>query len=259
MSLDTAFEVGRLRGPLVDIAAARRDEHSAFLLLPGLVGFWPLSSTDASGNALDHSGNLILLTKNGTITYNQTQGTSYAQFNGTDAYFSRTDRAELDVLGTESHIDVGVRGLTLGGWFQFSALGSTNVCLAKDDPTTNRSYNLRKSAGNQMSFNVTSDGSTLVSVQGGSTLSANTWYFLAGRFEPSTRIATFVNGALNAENTTSIPGSLFNSSALFTVGADHDANSKLAGRASLCFICAASLPDDTINGLYQITRDLFGV
>lgn len=258
MSLETAFEVGRLLKPLLDIAAQRQDIYNQFMLLPGLRCFWPTSVIDGSGNLIDVSGNGQNLTRTGAPFGALSDKAPYVSLDGTNDYYTRSDSAVLDVLGTETHISASLRGLTVGCWVNFSALGATAMCISKDNPTTDRSWHLKKNSTNQISFVVSGDGSALTSASGGSALNASTWYFFVGRYTAS-KVDAWVNATLQIANETSIPASIYNSAAALNIGSDHDTNYKLQGLISLCFLCAAAIPDSMISQLYNTSRELFGV
>lgn len=259
MSLENAFETGRLYKPLKDIADARRDIYSAAKLLPGLRGFWPMSANNESGAATDQSGLNQPLTINGTPTYNLAS-MPYIQLNGSTDYLSHFDTAIYDIVGTESYIDPSLRGLTVGGWFRPDIAPTSNQGLITKHTSTGdqRSYLLYAAALTpaQYTFQVSSDGTAGPNSPDDGGILAE-WAFVVGRFIPSTSVDVFVNGR-KSTNSTSIPASLYNSSTPFMVGSFGGAT-QFDGRASLCFVCAAALPDSVLDNLYQTSRILFGV
>jgi hypothetical protein len=234
---------------------------SHMLALPGLRGFWPMSSFDENGNAYDLSGQGRTLTYNGNPTYNYDDLAPYLDFDGTGDYLSRADEAGLDILGTEAY--VANPGLTLGGWFWLDALpvgtswGFTGKWLDTGG-SNQRSYLVFIDPSALVNFIISSDGTGFVLVQSAA-VSATSWIFLVGRFVPSSEISIFVNNT-EVVNTTSIPAAIFNSSAQFNIGAYANATvPPLNGRASLCFLCASALSDAIIGNLFQQSRALFGV
>jgi hypothetical protein len=231
---------------------------SAFLNLPGLRGFWPMSSFNESGNAYDLSGQGRILTYNGNPTYNFAGLVPYIDLDGTGDYLSRADEAGLDILGTESYVVAAARGLTLGGWFWLGASGAVQSLITKEDGAVQRSYFLTTNVIDQIVFRVTTDGSTLVAVTHGTALVTSTWYFLVGRFDPSAELKIWVNRD-STPNAVGIPASIFNGNAAFVVGGRSGGGALLTGRASLCFLCACALSDTIIGALFQQTRVLFGV
>jgi hypothetical protein len=228
-----------------------------FLALPGLRGCWPMSAYDASGNAFDQSSNGRTLTYNGNPTYNYDNLAPYLDFDGTGDYLTRTDEAGLDILGTESY--VANPGLTLGGWFWFDVAvgGGAEGMITKHDTASARSYRLfRAATSSVIRFAISSNGSSDTTVSG-DLLDQNQWYFVVGRYTPSTEVAVFLNDG-KTTNITSIPASIFNSATDLNIGA-HNGAFRMTGRASLCFLCAAALSDAIIGNLFQQSRVLFGV
>jgi hypothetical protein len=119
-----------------------------------------------------------------------------------------------------------------------------------------RSYLLRKTSGDVISLLVSTDG--IAAVAGGTTVvSVNNWYFIVGRFTPSTELATFVNGT-KTTNLVGVPASIFNSTAAFDIGR-YNATNYFTGSGCLCFLCATALSDTIIQALLARTRPLFGV
>jgi len=225
---------------------------SAFGSIPGLRAFWPMSSVDYQGGAVDHSNLGKRLTITGGVTFSYTGLTQYAIFNGATGYFTRPDAAGMDILGNETFIAASKRGMTVGGWFYFDGLGNADACIAKDDNAAQRSFVISKSAGNVITFLV--NGATTV---GAGVATAANWCFLVGRFTPSTEIALFTNGVKEI-NVAAIPATITNSSAAFTIGSLAGGINFLAGRSTLCFYCAMSLADSYVLSLYHASRALFG-
>ncbi len=239
---------------------------SKFLLLPGLIGFWPMSSVQRStGNAYDLSGQGRTLTYNGNPTYNIYNGfVPYIDFDGVGDFLSRADETDLDVLGSETIYYSGVRGLTLGGYFWLENLAGSQGLISK-----------WVGAGNQRSYDLLFSGSFFARVNstgaapGGNftatslvTPVTNQWFFIVNRFIPSLSIDIFVTNPVTSiltkdTNTTSPVASIFNSTAALEIG--RITPSLLTGRASLCFLCANALSDALIDALFQQTRRLFGV
>jgi len=236
------------------------DAIGKYLSLPGLRGFWPMSSFNSSGNAFDLSGQSRTLTYNGNPTYNFAGLAPYLDFDGTGDYLSRSDESGLDIIGTESYVAPAARGLTLGGWFWLDDLLSIKALMFKGNTTAAQSaYEI---------YVATISGNTHMRVSTGATYiqaillngmsSTGTWYFVCGRYDPSTEVKVWVNGQ-TTETTVSVPASLQNSSLDFAIGATSAGLLPLNGRASFCFLCAAALSDAIINNLFQSSRGLFGV
>jgi len=234
------------------------DLISPFLALPGLVGFWPMSSVQRStGNAYDLSGQGRTLTYNGNPTYNiNNDFAPYIRLDGTGDFLSRADETDLDILGTEAVFVSTVRGLTMGGWFLFNAIGVDAGLISKFGAAGQRSYMLEQRSSDTVQLRISVDGTALVDVTSG-TITTGQWYFIAGRFTPSTEQVIWLNEEKTI-NTTSIPASIFNSTSALQIGA-FASGSLVNGRASLCFLSANALSDGIISSLFQQTRGVFGV
>lgn len=237
---------------------------STFQLLPALRGFWPMSSVgDAAAaiDAVDLSGQGRHLTYAGNPKYSVDGLAPYLALDGAGDYLTRVDTG-FAILGNEGYIASAIRGLTFGGWFYHDAGGANEALITRTDSggATAIQYWLHRNTSNGLRAYF-ADGTT------GNSLSTNnnivpveTWYYAVGRFIPSTEICIFVN-AIKTTYTTAILATLRNASSLpLNIGTyANSGNYPLAGRASLCFLCASALSDDTIGHLYEVTRPLFGV
>lgn len=236
------------------------DLISPFLSLPGLVGFWPMSSVQRStGNAYDLSGQARTLTYKGNPAYKIFGGFApYIDFDGTGDYLSRADETDLDILGTETIFTNGSPGLTLGGWFYFDRTGTLEYLISKRAAAGQISYYLSKTAGNVISLTVSSNGTAETSATTTATITTGTWYYLTGQYAPGVGIYIKINMA-GVANTTSIPASIFNSTAPLQISGYNGANNLLQGNAALCFLCANVLPDAVLSSVFQQTRAAFWV
>jgi len=237
------------------------DAIGSYLALPGLVGFWPMSSVQRStGNAYDISGQGRTLTYNGNPTYNIFNSlVPYIDFDGTGDFLSRADETDSDILGTETIYASAVRGLTMGGWFwmdNFTA--ATQGLIGKNNGVTNnRSYLLLAANTPLFRFQVSVDGIATVSADVSSPV-ASAWYWLVGRYTPSAEVALFANTS-KVTTTVSVPASIFNSNAAFEIGDANAGALPMDGRAALCFLCANAVSDARLDKLFNETRRLFGV
>lgn len=235
-------------------------------LIPGLRGLWPFGVHASGGNAIDHSGLGKTLTYNGNPTYGFAGLISYMEFDGTGDYLSRTDEADFDIIGNESYILAADRGLTVGGWFVCDSTNAELDLIAKWDATGNqRAYLLYANINANMGFNVSTDGTNIVYISSSNNTRATaSWNFCAGRFTPSTEVAVFLN-SLGADeltkwtNAVSVPATIFNSSAAFTIGARATPSAYHDGKAALCWVSAMALSDTYIRNIFHQTRALFGV
>ena len=89
---------------------------------------------------------------------------------------------------------------------------------------------------------------------------ANTWYFVCGRYKPSTSVTVTVNET-HRSLTSGIPASINDVTAYLTLGARIAAggfNLYYTGRMSMVFLCASYLGDEVVQMLYSQTRAMFG-
>lgn len=230
---------------------------SSFQTIPGLVGFWPMSSVghsngavydlSAQGRTLSYAGNPVYRIYNNFAPY--------IDFDGTGDYLARGSEADLDLSGAGAY---GSPGLTMGGWFWADGAGATEGLMGKWTDTGNQRSYLFLTLSNTFRLAISGDGTASTQFSHTSTFSTGQWYFAVGKIEPSVRMSVFMNGE-KASTTSSIPASIFNSTAAFQVGAYNAGTQNLDGRASLCFLSANALPDVLINGLFEQSKVLFGV
>src|SRR5690606_8556670 len=145
------------------------------------------------------------------------------------------------------------------GWFRpdIATPATAEHMLQKWDTVGNqRSYLMQRVTNGSVRFLITPDGSTQYTTAGTPPLNISEWYFLVARFTPSTSIEMWLDGAMSAQNISSIPMTIFGSTADFVIGAGVGGGF-FAGRAALCFLCAAAVPDATIQTFYNYTSPLF--
>lgn len=229
------------------------DVIGSHLALPELRAFWPFSSINESGNPIDLSGQARTLTNNGTTARAVLSGfTPYADLDGTNDYFSRADEAGLDITGA----------LTMGGWFwsDATAPGTIFQLFGKwgDVAVNQRSYIIYNINDTVLHFAISSTGANSPGITSSVAYTTGVWRYVIGRFTPSTEIAIFDNGT-KTTNTSSIPASIFNSTAQLDLGRYPGHASFHNGRMTLAFMCAAALSDDLITSLFNQSRVFFGV
>lgn len=224
--------------------------------IPAVRGLWGFGGMDNSGNMADSSGNGHTMSLNGNPLVKLQSTFPYYEFDGTGDFFSVTDAAAIEVSGTESFIDSGSRGMTCGAIVSTDSLAANQGILAKwNANTSNRSWMLYVSSSGVFRFNVSNDGSAtaLASTAAPSTA---TWYYLVGRFVPSTSVDVYLNG-VKTSNTTSIPASIFDASVNLRIGRYTEAAGTFAdldGRVALAWYTPFALPDGYIQYLYQSVR-----
>lgn len=230
--------------------------YATFLGLPGLRGFWPLSSVDNTGAIIDLSGQNRTLSNSGapppvyTIAASGLYG--YYSLNGTSAYLSRASEAGLTVTGA----------LTVGGWYQTNSLTAAGGLHTKSDGVTPNNNNWEllfrgDLAGDPVQFNVANVASTYT-VNSTNTVAQSAWFFAVGRYTPSTEVAVFLDN-IKTVNTTGIPASINSSTAQFSLGS-RNAGVLLAGVVGPGqFLCAGAMSDELINYLWMRTAPIFQI
>jgi hypothetical protein len=242
---------------------------SAYLALPVLRAFWPMSSVDytTADRANDLSGQGYHLTDNNTVEFGYDSLVPYVDFFATNSeYLSRADGGAAnwaDITGTETYVESAYRGLTFGGWFYFdgAAGASREYVIAKSAGAPQRGYYIRRDTaggGGDLELAVSVDGTAETFVLTNVTAAVTTWMFLVGRFDPSVELALFVDST-KYTNVAAIPASLVDNTTSFTIGASGVPSLYMDGRASMCFLCAAFLSDAIILSLFHQTRAMFGV
>jgi len=225
---------------------------SAMLMLPNLRAGWTFASSDENGHVYDISGQGRIITNHNVVPFYKLALCNYADFTPASShYFSRVDEAGLDILN----------GFTILSWVWFDVLGVAYAIGGKWLSAGNqRSYLLYKGVGNNIEFYISSLGTaaSTISVISASTITTSKPHFVAGRFNPSTELAVF----LDNEKTISvagIPAAIFNSTAEYDVGAyENGTVAFIDGRITLMALCATELTDAQIFSFYHWTRPLFG-
>lgn len=242
------------------------DLTSPFLALPGLRGFWPTSSREGTPNmrVMDLSGlemHLDNIAVDGAVTSGYENLVPFISLPGGGpggaTYLQHIDDPVFDIIGNESWIGAAYWGLTIGGWFKIDDLGAEEGLMSKENGAGQRSYYLYKTAADNIEFTVSSNGVAVFTVTSTGTILADTWYFIVGRYDPSTELAVFINN-VKTTNVVAIPATLFNSTANFRIGfitTSFSADMLL----SLCFLSAMQLSDGIIDSLYAQERGAFGV
>lgn len=226
---------------LYDATHSWGDAISMYLSLPQLRGFWPMSSVNESGNVYDLSGQGRTLTNNGAATFGTAGLVPYASTTS-GKFFSRADEAGLDITG----------GLTIVSWRRFTTLPGATQAFTLTKDQAYRLYHL----SNYPIFAVYDAVPTIKVLQfdPANVSSANTWYFLAARFTPSTEMKLWRNEEF-VSTTSSVPATLNNSANQLSVGL----MSAGAADNTLVALCATALSDAQIFTLYEGTRALFNV
>ncbi len=244
MSLEEAFEIAQVGQQVKRIADVLTDsQKDVFVRLPGLQQYWPCGIRDINGELAEHGGGGKTLAQTG-VSPTGYDGNSYAHVGNGINYFGQT--LVGGITGLETYIDPTIRGLTVGCWFSLDVLPAvSDGIISKDGIVANRGYALRAKSDNTIDFFISGNGAALTIVAGAVVNTAQ-WYFLVGRFIPSTEVAIFVDGEKNV-NTTAIPVSINISTQNFEIGRFFNDNTRVvSGKIRDAFICASALEDDII-------------
>lgn len=237
------------------------EANTTYLALPALRGFWQPGAIDETGAIYDQGGQSRKLTMNGTPTLQvRSNVTSISALNGTTDFFSRATEAGLNIIGTEASVLAANRGIAVGGWFNVTTFAAGHELIGKTDSgtVTNWQYGIYHNVGGPPVFAV---GAAATGVTSSVSPSAATWFFVVGRWTPSTELAVFVNGT-KTTNTTAIPATIPVPATPrpFTIGVHGQGGiGFLPGFWGQAFLCGAILTDDLINYVFNRTRILFGV
>jgi len=237
---------------------------SSYMAIPGLRFFAPMSVIGATGQAVDLAlQNSLTNNANPLFTLGNPNLISWCQYNGTTQYHSIADNAAHDIIGNEAYIAPVTQGLTIGMWIRVLSTSSNGRFFAKGASTGNvRAYSIRQNTTGQFLFDVSDNGTNVFAATDTSAFTLNQWYFLAGRFDPSTEVKLWrgtSDGLTTFTNTTSIPATINNSATGLGIGAQADGTLFSNIRASLCFVSCQYLDDYFIFSLFEQTRVLYGV
>jgi hypothetical protein len=169
------------------------------------VGEWKFDENTGTA-AVDSSGK----NNNGTLTGSAVPlwkigrlGSALA-FNGTNSYVGAGNDSSLQITGN----------MTLSAWVNLTDNSAVHDIVARNGTSGNYNYRLYTSAAGKLVMEVSSNGTAVASVTGGTTLSAGSWYHVEGVYIPGTSLTVYVNGIPDSQNTTSIPASINNASSV---------------------------------------------
>lgn len=180
----------------------------------------PLSRwlTPASGTAWDDD---IVATGNDATSVNTPTLGSADPWAGTDGVFLERDNAEYITAPDSTSLDI-TADLTLECWVRVSSYPASSLAGVISKYVgggNNRSYVCSISSDGFVNFSLSTSGGfqSANSVNGTDNLSTN-WHHIVCTFEPSVRQAIYVDGVLDAEKTSSVASSIYNSNAVFNIG-----------------------------------------
>lgn len=236
---------------------------SAFMGIPGLVGFWPQGFSNDSGDVTDTSGNANDLVNTTDVNWtrggtSQSPPNAYVSYGNTGGhFFLGKDAAIYDIVGTEAFNASASQGLTMGGWFLPTNAGAIQGLITKWESTNaTKAYALFQIAGNEVGFYIYNGGNHTVITTGGGFANSSGWHFCVGRFDPTSELKVWRNRETNI-NTTSIPATIQSSTGRMAIGARADAGLLFGGRGGICFLSNQYLEDDYVEHLYNMSRGYY--
>lgn len=225
----------------------------SFMYLPRLHALWPIGLRNEAGTTLtDLSTNGRSLTVATSTPLDVDVFIPYAGMDGTNNYYLfRTDASGgLDFNTTSS--------FTFIGWvMQDVAQSGARYVMAKATNLAATSQYALYLSGGQFTFEVYDSVTTLFSVTSTVTIEYGKWNFVACRFEASNNFSLYVNGTMT--NGSSIPTSLANTAASFTLGqrGDLSSSTRLDGKIAICSFTLGACPESVLFTLYQSTKPAF--
>ena len=246
---------------------------SILLSVPQFRAGWTMAQVDyAAATQANALGTGYPLANNNVATFGADGSAPYCEFDGTNQYLSRADGGAAnwaDVIGTETYVPAAQQGLTFGGWFYFDRLTNQEFLIGKSTAAAaaTSSYWLEfrgDQAGDPFDLNISNGAAiTTIRLTRATAPVAGEWYYVVGRFDPSTELKIYVGngGPLEtAANLAAIPAALNDSAADFTIASLSAGGGRwLDGKASCCFLCAGALPDTWITCIYSQFRSIFQV
>jgi len=226
--------------------------------VPALRGLWPCGPCGASGELVDVQGLGNHLSVSGSPRFDYSGIIPNVRYDGTGDYHSISDAASsnaFDITGTDTYTATTKRGLTCWSWIYPEETGTLEYVIYKWGAAGDRAYRLYLDASDQFDFSISDDG-TNNDTATSAAVSMDAWYFVVGRFEPSTTVDVIVNDT--EVNQATARASIFDGSSAFTIGASSAGSSEFQGRVAFAGIAAAYLSDGWCSLLYQQTRGLFG-
>jgi hypothetical protein len=231
---------------------------SGYLLSPRLRGQWGVSTDDVF-SVYDHSGQGRTMTGLGAastpLAYQYGMSPYHNFIRASSQYYQRPDEAGIDIL----------EDLTMWTWIRFHAASTGALVYFYSKWLTaggQQAYLLSKTAANALTFSISNSGADAFSVtDAAANYLVDTWFFIAGRFTPSTEVKLWVGNALTGAltpytNIVAIPATIFNSDEPLEVGRGNQTN-YLDGYMSLWGLAAWAMSDTDIFTKFHQARPLF--
>ena len=219
------YSIFFLSAPSVHAAARLQMPPNYLRTNSGLVGYWTMDGKNTnwgSNTTNDLSGN----SNTGTMTNMSTTSSPAAgkigqalNFDGVDDYVNVNDSSSLDVTGA----------LTASVWFKMNnnpvtqSEGLVAKFRSQTGFTNQRAYMIVVETTGFIGATISSDGtnvpdSTSASATGAIDRADGKWHLATIVFIPSTSLTLYVDGVQEAQDTVSVPASIFNSPAPLWIG-----------------------------------------
>lgn len=177
------------------------------LLLTGLKSYWKLD--EASGNAVDSSGNSYSLVNTNTASYVSGKINNGISFNGTSNYLTAT------LVSALPKISINV-------WVNLSTFSGIQMLYSNEERSSSKYgvslYTNGSLVGNQLVFSI-GNGATHVDRTIAQTLTVNTWYMVTFTFD-SNALKVYVDGVQKDSATLGFTSIGSNTSNRFRLGAE---------------------------------------
>ena len=193
--------------------------HYAKQVAPdGPLAYWKLSESTGL-TAYDHMRNLYNGTLYGTFVYAANSGVlapydKALQFNGTDSCVEIPSASWNQITGSLTLEAV----IKHDGTSASADQGIITKYINDTGQVNQRAYSLVWQSNNKIAFYVSSAGNNATSITTTNALSLNTWYHVMAVYTAGSRLEIFINGVSAGYNTTSIPASLYASTAPVYIG-----------------------------------------
>jgi hypothetical protein len=150
-----------------------------------------------------------------------------------DATDVGTQGYSLDFDGVDDYAqavnEITAYPFTLETWVKFDVVGTTqNIVAISDSTVGSKAFQLRKNTSN----NIVLRSQGFVTTTGTSTVPANTWVHVAGVFETDTNKMLYVNGVLEATQTSNVAFNTSSDEVVFGIASSFTTADSLDGKLS---------------------------
>lgn len=188
-------------------------------------------------NTFNTGGDLVIT--EGTI---DSSGLSYLEFDG--------DNDSVDA----GDIDAGTSNLSIAGWFKLSSSdmgGAAGTLIAKGDNSGDRVWTVFYSAGNGVRFALSDSGSAFNDeVTSSAAITDTDWHHFVATYESSTAIKIYIDGELEATNSSGITSALRDTDDDLRIGTNSDSKVDFSGSLSDMRIYDYTLSEEQVHELY---------